>query len=41
MGKRKYDAVAIHDGTAWRLIVIGGKSASGVKPNTGSSSLFT
>lgn len=30
MGKRKYDAVAIHDGTAWRLIVIGGKSASDV-----------
>jgi len=30
MGKGKYDAVAIHDGTAWRLIVIGGKSASGM-----------
>lgn len=30
MGKRKYDAVAIHDGTAWRFIVIGGKSASDV-----------
>ena len=29
MGKGRYDAVAIHDGTAWRLIVIAGKSASG------------
>ena len=29
MGKGKYDAVAVHDGTAWRLVVIDGKSASG------------
>ncbi len=29
MGKGKFDAVAIHDGTAWRLVVIGAKSASG------------